>query len=145
MGSSKTMWRSWARACRWKWGKWEGGRQGVLFIRSRFLACATRSPRRFYLQFEACMFFSWDLWKISWVGDKLVALVGTPYELGDRVLGGSCEMDYGAVTQCGAGGLGTTRGWSRARWSATGGAQQAAAGARGWDQVTGLSWVRHRG
>jgi hypothetical protein len=49
-------------------GNGENGREvasGILFIRARFLACATRSPRRFYLQFEACLFFSWDLRKIS--------------------------------------------------------------------------------
>jgi hypothetical protein len=49
--------------------KQEGGcRGGVLFIRVGFLTCAARSPRRFYLQFEACLIFGWDSRKISrWV------------------------------------------------------------------------------
>jgi hypothetical protein len=79
--------------------------RGVLFIRVGFLACATRSPLQFYLHFEACLFFSWDLRKISRVGDKLIALVRTMYEFGDRALRGSCKMKYEAVKGCGAGGV----------------------------------------
>jgi hypothetical protein len=80
--------------------------KGVLFIRAWFLACLAWSPHHFFLQFEACLFFSWDLRKISWVGEKLIALIRTPYELGDRALGGSCEKEYGVVRGCGAGGVG---------------------------------------
>jgi hypothetical protein len=55
--------------------KWEGGHQGwgVQFLRVGFIACAARSPHRFYLQFEARLIFGWDSRKISswvWVGDK---------------------------------------------------------------------------
>jgi hypothetical protein len=87
-------------------GNGENGREvtrGVLFMRAGFLACATRSPLQFYLQFEACLFFSLDLRKISRVGDKLIASVRTPYEFGDRALGGGCETEYGVVKGCGAG------------------------------------------
>jgi hypothetical protein len=83
--------------------KWEGGREGVLFIRVGFLVCATRSPLQFYLQFEAFLFFSSHFRKISRVGDKLFASIRTPYKFGDRALGGSCETEYGSVKGCGAG------------------------------------------